>query len=108
LLRLELYNPLVIHSSLLQEERLETYDKYKGGTARVIVATDVFGRGIDFEKVNLVVNFDFPRECETYLHRAGRAGRFGKRGNCISFLKRPQVEPVQWPRDDRLIEEFSK
>ena len=48
------------------------------------MATDLFGRGIDIEKVNLVINYDFPRQSDEYLHRVGRAGRFGGRGLVIN------------------------
>lgn len=50
------------------------------------MATDLFGRGIDIERVNLVINYDFPEERETYLHRIGRAGRFGTRGVVVNFI----------------------
>jgi len=51
-----------------------------------MVATDLFGRGIDIERVNVVINFDFPKEKETYMHRVGRAGRFETKGCAISFI----------------------
>ena len=51
------------------------------------MATDIFGRGIDIDKVNLVINYDFPKDPETYLHRVGRAGRFGAKGVAINFVK---------------------
>ena len=51
-----------------------------------MVCTDLFGRGIDVEKVNIVINFDMPTEADQYLHRVGRAGRFGTKGLTISFL----------------------
>lgn len=51
-----------------------------------MVATDLFGRGIDIERVNVVINFDMPEEKETYMHRVGRAGRFETRGFAISFI----------------------
>lgn len=51
-----------------------------------MVATDVFGRGIDIERVNVVINFDMPRDQETYMHRVGRAGRFETKGMAISFV----------------------
>lgn len=51
-----------------------------------MVATDLFGRGIDIEKINIVINFDMPTESDQYLHRVGRAGRFGTRGLAISFV----------------------
>jgi len=51
-----------------------------------MVATDVFGRGIDIERVNIVINYDMPDSSDQYLHRVGRAGRFGTKGLAISFL----------------------
>ena len=52
----------------------------------MLVATDLIGRGIDIEEVNLVVNYDCPREMESYVHRIGRAGRFNSRGVVINFI----------------------
>jgi len=51
-----------------------------------MVCTDLFGRGIDVEKINVVINFDMPTEADQYLHRVGRAGRFGTKGLTISFI----------------------
>lgn len=51
-----------------------------------MVATDIFGRGIDIEKVNVVFNYNMPDSSDTYLHRVGRAGRFGTKGLAISFV----------------------
>lgn len=52
-----------------------------------MVATEVFGRGIDIEKINIVFNFDMPKKSDEYLHRVGRAGRFGTKGLAISFVE---------------------
>jgi len=54
--------------------------------SRVMVVTDLFGRGIDVAKVNVVFNFDMPSDSDTYLHRVGRAGRFGTKGLAITFV----------------------
>lgn len=51
-----------------------------------MVATDIFGRGIDIERVNIVINYDMPENSDTYLHRVGRAGRFGTKGLAITFV----------------------
>ena len=59
-----------------------------------MVATDVFGRGIDIERVNIVVNYDMPDNSDQYLHRVGRAGRFGTRGLSISFVATAEDEEV--------------
>lgn len=53
-----------------------------------MVATDLFGRGIDIERVNVVINYDMPDSADQYLHRVGRAGRFGTKGLAISFVTR--------------------
>jgi ATP-dependent RNA helicase UAP56/SUB2 len=49
------------------------------------VATDLFGRGVDIERVNIVINYDMPEDSDSYLHRVGRAGRFGTKGLAITF-----------------------
>ena len=51
-----------------------------------MVATDIFGRGIDIEKINVVFNYNMPQDSDSYLHRVGRAGRFGTKGLAISFV----------------------
>ena len=53
---------------------------------RILVATNLFGRGIDIERVNIVFNYDMPENSDTYLHRVARAGRFGTKGLAISFV----------------------
>lgn len=59
-----------------------------------MVATDVFGRGIDIERVNIVINYDMPDNSDQYLHRVGRAGRFGTKGLAISFITTEEDETV--------------
>ncbi|VDC01941.1 unnamed protein product [Peniophora sp. CBMAI 1063] len=74
-----------IHSGLPQEERISRYTAFKAFEKRILVATDIFGRGIDVERVNIVVNYDCPGDADSYLHRVGRAGRFGTKGLAITF-----------------------
>ena len=64
-----------------QEERLARYKSFKGGHKRILVATDLVARGIDIERVNIVINYDMPDGADTYLHRVGRAGRFGTKAS---------------------------
>jgi len=59
-----------------------------------MVATDVFGRGIDIERVNIVINYDMPDNSDQYLHRVGRAGRFGTKGLSVSFIATEEDEAV--------------
>merc|ERR1712025_898464 len=74
---------LAIHSGLKQEERINRYKQFKEFQKRIMVSTDLFGRGI--ERVNIVINYDMPDESDAYLHRVGRAGRFGTKGLAITF-----------------------
>jgi len=75
-----------IHGGMKQDERIEKYKKFKDFQSRIMVATNLFGRGIDVERVNVVINYDMPENSDTYLHRVGRAGRFGTKGLAISFV----------------------
>ncbi|WZZ30441.1 hypothetical protein YC2023_013842 [Brassica napus] len=77
---------ICIHSGMSQEERLTHYKNFKEGHKRILVATDLVGRGIDIERVNIVINYDMPDSADTYLHRVGRAGRFGTKGLAITFV----------------------
>jgi Lhr-like helicase len=77
---------ICIHSGLTQEERLNRYKNFKDGLKRILVATDLVGRGIDIERVNIVINYDMPENADSYLHRVGRAGRFGTKGLAITFV----------------------
>ena len=76
---------IAIHSGLTQEERITKYKQFKDFQKRIMVSTDLFGRGIDIEKVNIVINYDMPDDSDSYLHRVGRAGRFGTKGLAITF-----------------------
>ncbi|PNX79257.1 DEAD-box ATP-dependent RNA helicase 56-like protein, partial [Trifolium pratense] len=69
-----------------QLRRLKRYKGFKEGKQRILVATDLVGRGIDIERVNIVINYDMPDSADTYLHRVGRAGRFGTKGLAITFV----------------------
>jgi ATP-dependent RNA helicase UAP56/SUB2 len=59
-----------------------------------MVATDVLGRGIDIERINIVFNYDMPDSSDQYLHRVGRAGRFGTKGLAISFITTEEDQKV--------------
>lgn len=85
---------IAVHSGLPQEERIERYKLFKEFNKRICVSTDVFGRGIDIERINLAINYDLPNEADQYLHRVGRAGRFGTKGLAISFVSSEQDEEV--------------
>ena len=76
-----------IHSKMSQEERDNTMKDFRDGKTRLLLTTDILSRGIDIPQVNLVVNYDLPQNKETYIHRIGRCGRFGKKGVSISMVK---------------------
>jgi len=77
---------IAIHSGLSQEDRIARYKQFKEFQKRIMVCTDLFGRGIDIERVNIVINYDMSEDGDTYLHRVGRAGRFGTKGLAITFI----------------------
>jgi len=77
---------MCIHSDLRQEERLQRYKDFKEYKKRILVSTNLFGRGVDIERVNIVINFDMPGQPNEYLHRVGRAGRFGTKGLAVTFV----------------------
>ena len=67
-------------------EREQTMTEFRKGSSRVLITTDLLGRGIDIQQVNLVINYDLPTRKEFYIHRIGRSGRFGRRGTAINFV----------------------
>lgn len=80
-----------IHAAALsgdvaQKEREKLVDRLRHGTLDVLVATDVAARGLDVERIGLVVNYDVPREVDTYVHRIGRTGRAGREGTALTFV----------------------
>jgi ATP-dependent RNA helicase UAP56/SUB2 len=94
---------ITIHSGMPQDERIKRYTLFKNFDKRILVSTDIFGRGIDIERVNIVINYDMPEftapqtaseAADSYLHRVGRAGRFGTKGLAISFVSSPEAAAV--------------
>ncbi len=86
-----------------QNKRLKVLDAFRDGEVKVVVATDVAGRGIDIKGLEYVVNFDFPYEAEDYVHRIGRTGRAGSTGIAISFAD--EYESCQIPEIEEYIKE---
>lgn len=84
-----------IHSDLSQVQRDRTMKNFRVGTSRILIATDVIARGIDVQQVEIVINFDIPRDIETYIHRIGRSGRFGRKGIAINFVTDKEFNTVQ-------------
>lgn len=85
------YSCFFIHARMYQSHRNRVFHDFRNGACRCLVSSDLFTRGIDIESVNVVINFDFPKNSETYLHRIGRSGRFGHLGlgiNLVTFEDR--------------------
>lgn len=80
------------HAGLSANERTRITSAFMNGDYKILVSTDVLARGYDVQHVNLVINFDMPSRFETYLHRIGRAGRFGRKGVAISLISSGALE----------------
>jgi len=76
----------VLHGELLQKERKEIMNNFRLGNSRILLTTDVLSRGIDIQQISLVINFDMPKYSQTYIHRIGRSGRYGRNGVAINFI----------------------
>ena len=80
-----------IHSNMEKNERAESFNEFKTGVSRVLISSNVTARGIDIQQVSIVVNFDLPKCVNTYLHRIGRSGRWGRKGVGINLITRRDV-----------------
>eukprot|EP01025_Chloroclados_australasicus_P004551 TRINITY_DN1114_c0_g1_i1.p1 TRINITY_DN1114_c0_g1~~TRINITY_DN1114_c0_g1_i1.p1 ORF type:complete len:426 (-),score=24.19 TRINITY_DN1114_c0_g1_i1:382-1659(-) len=80
------YSCFYIHAKMQQSHRNRVFHDFRNGQCRNLVSSDLFTRGIDIQSVNVVINFDFPKNAETYLHRVGRSGRFGHLGLAVNLI----------------------
>jgi ATP-dependent RNA helicase DDX47/RRP3 len=85
-----------IHGELAQTHRLAALNKFRAGSRNILVATDVAARGLDIPSVGIVINYDLPDDCTTYVHRVGRTARAGKSGKAISLVT--QYDAELWMR----------
>ncbi|MQM12718.1 hypothetical protein Taro_045635, partial [Colocasia esculenta] len=81
----------VIHADLNQLQRETAVDNFRAGKTWVLIATDVIARGMDFKGVNCVINYDFPESAAAYIHRIGRSGRAGRKGEAITLYTEEDV-----------------
>jgi ATP-dependent RNA helicase DeaD len=120
------YSCAALSGDVKQSVREKIVERFKGGSLDIVVATDVAARGLDVERISHVVNYDIPYDTETYIHRIGRTGRAGRKGNAILFISprerrmlrtieratRQAIEPMQLPSSedisDRRIAQFKK
>lgn len=84
-----------IHGKMSQQERNNIVNEFREGNTRLLLTTDLLARGIDIPQVNLVINYDLPINKETYIHRIGRCGRFGKKGVSITMVKMEDQNDVK-------------
>jgi len=75
-----------MHGEMDQKDRNVIMQEFRSGASRVLITTDLLARGIDVQQVSLVINYDIPNNRETYIHRIGRSGRFGRKGVAINFV----------------------
>lgn len=80
-----------MHGDMDQKERNVVMTEFRSGSSRVLITTDLLARGIDVQQVSLVINYDLPNQRETYIHRIGRSGRFGRKGVAINFITQEDV-----------------
>jgi len=96
------FNANAIHSDLEQSEREAVLREFKNRNIQILVATDIIARGIDIEKIDLVVNFDVPRDAEDYVHRVGRTARASTQGVAITLIN--ENDQIDFYKIERLIE----
>ena len=76
----------MIHGNLMTNERELIMNQFRQGEIRILLSTDLLSRGIDVQQLSLVINYDLPIQKETYIHRIGRSGRYGRKGVAINFI----------------------
>lgn len=82
----KLFSVSVLHGDMIQKEREDIMNEFRIGKTRILITTDILSRGIDIQQVSLVINYDMPKYPQTYIHRIGRSGRFGRKGSAINFV----------------------
>lgn len=120
------YNSAALNGDMNQTLREKTLEKLKNGQLDILIATDVAARGLDIDRISLVINYDVPIDAESYIHRIGRTGRAGRKGKALMFVEyreirllrnierimRQSIQEVKLPNSDLLsqcrLEKFSK
>lgn len=85
----------MIHGNLMTNERTDIMNKFRQGEIRILLSTDLLSRGIDIQQLSLVINFDLPIQKETYIHRIGRSGRYGRKGVAINFVTERDLHDLE-------------
>lgn len=84
-----------IHSNVPKYQREESFKQFRNGKYRVLISSNVTARGIDIQQVNIVINYDVPKCIHSYLHRIGRSGRWGRKGNAINFVTKFDIKNMK-------------
>ena len=84
-----------IHGDMNALERKEVMDNFKSGKTRILLSTDLLSRGIDIQQLSLVINYDIPKSKETYIHRIGRSGRYGRKGVAINLITDRDIDNLK-------------
>ncbi|MFQ1014088.1 DEAD/DEAH box helicase [Avibacterium paragallinarum] len=93
------FRAAALNGDMTQQLREQTLDRLRNGSLDILVATDVAARGLDVERISLVVNYDIPLDAESYVHRIGRTGRAGRAGRALLFVE---------PRENRLLKNIER
>jgi len=96
-----------IHGELTSKERKQVMEEFKSGHSRILLSTDLLSRGIDVQQLSLVINFDLPKSKETYIHRIGRSGRYGRKGVAINLVTDrdiPHMDEIAEFYDTKIVE----
>ncbi|QJC38638.1 DEAD/DEAH box helicase [Enterobacteriaceae endosymbiont of Donacia fulgens] len=81
------YNSAALNGDMNQNNREKTLEKFRNGKLDILIATDIAARGLDVNRIDLVINYDIPMDIESYIHRIGRTGRAGRQGKSLSFIE---------------------
>jgi translation initiation factor 4A len=84
-----------MHGDMTGNERDLIMKEFRSGSSRVLITTDLLARGIDVQQVSLVINYDLPKNRESYIHRIGRSGRFGRKGVAINFVTDDDIRAMR-------------
>ena len=96
----------MIHGDMQQRARDSVMRRFRAGDIRILMATDVMGRGIDVSGISHIINYDIPQSCDDYVHRVGRTGRMGREGIAFTFVT-PE-EGIELTRIEMLINRLLK
>jgi translation initiation factor 4A len=89
------FSVALLHGEMKHVDREKVMKSFRTGESRILLTTDIIARGIDIQQVSVVINYDLPKLCETYIHRIGRTGRYGRKGIAINFVTENEVPLIE-------------